>query len=150
MQLRHQSGLETLGGRSIAPAVALAALGVWAIVVPYLGPELSLRLDVSSQLEFVDHVVPGTVAVLSAVLLFSVLRRGGDASSGWWLVAAGAAFLAGVWMVSTHVPLLEDASRGAADWGPTILHNSSGLPIGLLSLWLLFVALRRGPGAPRP
>ena len=134
----------------MAAPVALALLGAWAIAVPYIGPELGLRLDVASKVEFVDHVIPGIAAILSALLLFWVRASGGDASSVQWLVAAGAAFLAGVWMVSTHAPLVEDAARGAADWGPTILHNSPGLPLALLSLWLLFEALRREPGAQRP
>jgi len=128
--------------RATAPWIILAALGAWAIAVPYLGPELGLRLDVASKLEFVDHVVPGTIAILSGTLLAALWARGADASDWVSLAAAGASFLAGVWMVSTHAPLISDAARGAAEWGPTLLHNSPGFPIALLALWLLFRALR--------
>ncbi len=142
----HQSTIGALQQRASAPWLILAALGAWAVAVPYLGPELGLRLDVASKVEFVDHVVPGIVAILSGALLTALSARGGD-TSGWLsLAAAGASFLAGVWMVSTHVPLIADATRGAADWGPTLLHNSPGLPIVLVALWLLFQALR-DPGA---
>ena len=148
MPAHHQSTPGALGGRAIAPAVILAALGAWGTAVPYLGPELGLRLDVASDVEFVDHVVPGPIVLLSGVSLAALWARGGDASDWVSLAAAGASFLAGVWMVSTHVPLIADATRGAAGWGPTLLHNSPGLPIVLLSLWLLFVALR-APGPER-
>ena len=144
----HQSTIGALRGLATAPPIILAALGAWAIVVPYLGPELGLRLDVASKLEFVDHVVPGTIAMLSGVLLSALWTRGGAASDWASLAAAGASFLAGVWIVSTHVPLIADATRGEADWGPTIWHNSAGFPIALLALWLLFQGLR-DPGAAR-
>ncbi len=139
---REPGSRRALRGRAVAPGVPLAALGAWAVVVPYLGAAIGLRLDVASKLEFVDHVVPGAVAVVSGALLASLRARGGDASSRVWLGAAAVSFLAGLWVVSTHVPLLADAERGRADWGPTLLHNSAGLPILVLSLWLLFEALR--------
>ena len=142
MPAEREPGKRALRGRGLAPGLLLAALGAWAVVVPYLGPAIGLRLDVASKLEFVDHVVPGAVAVMSGALLVSLLARGGGASSPVWLGAAAVAFLAGLWVVSTHVPLLADADRGNAEWGPALLHNSAGLPILLLSLWLLFEALR--------
>ncbi len=146
MPSHDKSTIGGLSGRASAPWIILAALGAWAIAVPYLGPELGLRLDVASRLEFVDHVVPGTVVVVSGALLTALWARGGDASSWLALAAAGASFLAGVWVVSTHVPLIADATRGAAEWGPTLLHNSAGFPVVLMALWLLFEALR-DPGA---
>ena len=126
----------------MAPAVILAALGVWGAAVPYLADALGLRLDVASNVEFVDHVVPGTIVALSGVLLARVLSRGGETTSGVALAGVGASFLAGVWMVSTHVPLLAHASEGKADWGAAFVHNSPGVPIALLSFWLLLGALR--------
>ncbi len=142
MPAEREPGNRALCGRAVAPGVLLTALGAWAVVVPYLGPVIGLRLDVASKLEFVDHVLPGAVAMMGGALLVSLRARGGDASSPLWLGAAAASFLAGLWVVSTHVPLLADADRGGAEWGPTLLHNSAGLPILLLSLWLLFEALR--------
>lgn len=149
MQSHVEAARRASRDSATTPGILLVALGAWAVLVPYIGPVLDIRLDVASKVEFADHVVPGTVAVLSgALLLLAVRARGGDPSSALWLVAAGASFLAGVWMVSTHVPLLAQASRDQAQWGAALLHNSPGLPIAALSLWLLAQALR-APGAPR-
>ncbi len=129
-----------------APAVILAALGIWGAAVPYLADALGLRLDVSWSVEFVDHVIPGTIVALTGAVLAIVVSRGGEMTSGLGLASVGACFLAGVWMVSTHVPLLAHASDGRADWGAALLHNSPGVPIAVLSFWLLLAVLR-DPGA---
>lgn len=121
----------------------LAVLGAWAVVVPYLASGLGLRVEVPARVEFVDHVVPGLLVVaLSAASLALLKARPGMRGSLLFLSASGLCFLAALWIVSTHVPLLIQAGRGLIGWGPALLHNSAGLPLALLCLWLLVPQLR--------
>jgi len=126
------------------PLVLLAALGAWTIVTPYLGPLVGFELDVAGTVEVVDHVVPGTVVVLATFVALSGGRRGrptsGDLAS---IGALGLAFLGGFWVASTHVPLIGEAVRGESPWGATVWHNSGGLAILGLTLWLLVGPLLR-------
>ncbi len=133
-------------GRPSGAGAVLAPLAAWAIVVPYLGHALGLSVDVPARVEFVDHVLPGAVVLLGAlVLLAGRGRLAGDGAIAE-LVVPGLTFLAGVWMVSTHVPLLAQAAAGEVSWGPALLHNSPGIPLALLGLWLL-LAPGRGDSA---
>ena len=120
----------------LRPAL-LAAAGAWAMVPPYLGPAIGLDLDVAARVEVVDHVVPGAVALAASAAILALGRRGRGPESLPGLVAAGAAFLAGFWITSTHVPLPIEAAEGTTGWGPALLHFSAGPPVVALSLWLL-------------
>jgi len=124
--------------------VALAALGAWAMAVPYLGPPIGLTLEVPAGVEFADHVVPG-LFVAAASLPFIVLERSGRVEGLLSLTMAGLAFLAGFWMVATHVPLLLEALAGVTGWAPTVWHAHPGAANSLLALWLLVA-----PTGPRP
>ncbi len=120
----------------------LVALGIWSIAVPYLGPLLGLILDVPAKLEVVDHVVPGVVVVASSVVL---LLRGIRETGRYVVVLLGVTalpFLAGLWMTSTHVPLLFQAAEGLVPWGTALFHSAPGPFIMLLSLLLLMGALK--------
>jgi len=120
----------------IRVAAVLSALGVWTIVVPYLGRTLGLEVNVARRVELVDHVVPG--AVVAGVGAYLAVRAAHRAASGWPMIAGGSAcFLAGFWVLATHVPLVADAAAGRAAWGAALWHASTAVPIVALSLWLV-------------
>lgn len=118
------------------PFVALAALGAWTIILPYLGRAIGLVVDVASKVEIVDHVIPGVlVATIGSYLAINAHRK---APPGLSRTIGGAiCFLAGFWIFATHVPLVADAADGRAAWGATVWHASTALPIVGLSLWIL-------------
>jgi hypothetical protein len=132
-------GATTGRDRAIAWRILLVALGAWSIVPPYLGPEVGLELDVSSSVEFVDHVVPGIVVVAAGGLAL-VLARRRAAESMLGLAATGACFLAGLWSTTSHVPLWLDAGESDTPWDSVLLHATSGPAIMALALWLLLRA----------
>ncbi len=117
---------------------ALALLGAWTIVVPYLATALGLEVKVSSLVEVVDHVVPGALVAVAGVYLTMLARRRSLAGAQSALLAGGVCFLAGFWVLSTHVPLLADASRSRVSWGAAIWHFSTALPVLVLALWCVF------------
>src|SRR5215218_1508863 len=81
--------------------IALAALALWAIVPPYLGPVVGLELDVPSSVEVVDHVVPGVAACAGALIALAEARRG--ALDGIRALAAlGVCVLAGLFQAVSH------------------------------------------------
>lgn len=137
-----QAGV-TSGRTTLRLAAALSALGASTVVVPYLGHSIGLGVDVASRVEVVDHVVPGAlVAMVGGWLFVLARRRTGD--GGWpVLLGGGVCFLAGFWVLATHVPLLADAASGKARWGAALWHASTALPVVVVSLWL---ALRTSGG----
>jgi hypothetical protein len=128
--------------------VALAALGAWTIAIPYLGPPLGLELDVASSTEVVDHVVPGVAILLAVAAAWSLQRspnaRRGDAAP---VAAVAIVFLSGFWITVTHVPLLAEAANDESPWDAAIWHNMTGIPVVLISLWMLVGPLF-GPEEP--
>lgn len=116
-------------------------IGALSILPPYVGPPLGLELDVADDVEVVDHVVPGGVVVVCAALAAVVARRGRDERLGapglaLALALPGLCFLAGLWQVATHVPLVADAGEPQAPWGGVLLHAAAGPVILVLALWL--------------
>ena len=140
MKLADGSATARQRPREAAWGIALAALGAWAAVIPYLGRAVGLTVDVAARVEFVDHVVPGVIVVLIGTWLVLLARRPAGRGDLTSLVAAGLAFLAGFWTLATHVPLLVEAARGLAPWGAALLHASAGPPIVVLTLWLVLRA----------
>lgn len=126
----------------------LVILGAWSVLPPYIGPGLGLELDVSSDVEFVDHVVPGVLVVVGGTISV-VLARGGAAGSLADVIALGVCCLAGFWQVATHFTLWLDAGDPARPWDAVILHATAGPAITILAAWLLLrtpeVAGGRGP-----
>ncbi len=115
---------------------ALAALGAWTILLPYLGRAVGLEVKVASSVEIVDHVVPGTlIAGISGYLALGVASDA--AISIRRLIGGGICFLAGFWVLATHVSLISDAGQGREQWGPALWHASTALPIVGLSLWIV-------------
>lgn len=104
---------------------------------PYLGPPLGLALNVAMDVEVVDHVVPGMVVAVCAGVAALLVRRGGSAeASAAVLGLTGACFLAGLWQVSTHVPLVLEGGATETPWDSVILHSSPGPAILGVALWL--------------
>jgi hypothetical protein len=122
--------LETRSG------VALVALAVWAMAVPWIARALNLEVDVPTRLEVIDHVVPGVVVLVCAAILARRSRR--DPAGGLQrLVACAVASLAGGWIAATHLTLVPEALDGVTGWGPALLHLSAGPPIVIFALWVL-------------
>ncbi|MDQ3612487.1 MAG: hypothetical protein M4D85_12960 [Actinomycetota bacterium] len=115
-------------------AIALAGLAVWAAVVPWLARAVGLELDVATRLEIVDHVVPAVVMLAGAAMLAT---RAGAPGGRVWLGAGGIAFLTGLWITATHLPLIPDAFDSLAPWGVALLHLSTGPPILVCGLWMV-------------
>ncbi len=126
--------MEAAGHRMTIRRLAGTALvvGGWSFLPVFSGPPLGTTASV----EFVDHVVPGTVALLGAIVLFAVRERAAAEGAIAELVAPGLTFLAGVWMVSTHVPLLNQARRGEAPWAGSLYHSAAAfLVLGVGVAW---------------
>lgn len=125
--------------------VALAALGAWTIVVPYLATLLGLEVDVPSLVEVVDHVIPGAVVAGAGFYLVTLARRRGLAGAQSALLAGGVCFLAGFWVLATHAPLLVEATRSSVPWSAALWHSATALPVVALALWCV---LRSTPAEP--
>ncbi len=117
----------------------LGVLGAWSMAVPFAATALGMHLDVTRRLEIADHVVPGLAIAGAAALLVAGRRR---ASPNTWMAptALGIAFLGGLWITATHVPLIFQAADGrvGAPWDASIFHSLWGPPIAFVSLWLLW------------
>jgi len=118
-------------------AAILAATGAWTAIVPYLGKALGLVVNVPSRVEFVDHVVPGAIIVATGLYMHRLAGRRALAGERNALFAAGLSFLAGFWVLATHVPLLQDASEALASWEAAIWHSIAALPIVVLGGWFV-------------
>ena len=119
-----------------------AIVGIFAglsIAVPYVDAPLGLDVDVATRLEVADHVIPGLIVALLA-LGAVVGRRQPDHR----IVVAGTAvaFLAGLWISTTHAPLLVQAGEGSVPWDAALFHAALGPPIAVISLWRLLRQLR--------
>lgn len=102
-------------------------VGAWALLPPYSGPELNTEMRV----EVADHVVPGVVVILAALVALALAQRASRLDRV--LLGAGlAVLLAGFWMTATHVPLVAQALRDEAPVGGTIYHGVPGLVVGFL------------------
>lgn len=117
--------------------VILATIGIalWSIAVPWLGKALDLSVDVSTRLEVADHVVPGIVAVLAGTWALRISDR---PTATPFLVAAGIIFLAGLWMTSTHVPLVIQATRDQVGWAAALWHSTGGPMVMILGIVMFF------------
>ena len=118
-------------------AAILAAIGAWTAIVPYLGKALGLTVNVPWRVEFADHVVPGAILVATGMYLHKRASRGAPEGERNALFAAGLSFLAGFWVLATHVPLLQDASEELVTWEAAIWHSIAALPIVVIAGWFL-------------
>lgn len=123
--------------------LALALLGGLSMLPPYVGPPLGLDLDVASDVELVDHVLPGAVVMLCGTLGTVLARRRPAAQAGLpGLALYSGAFLAGLFETATHVPLVLDAGGPLTPWGPVLLHSVPAPVITALALWLTIGAAK--------
>lgn len=118
-------------------ATLLGAIGAWNILVPYLATALGLDVNVKAIVEVVDHVVPGAILAGAALYLRRLARRRRLAGEPMALIASGVAFLAGFWILATHVPLWGDAAESAVSWEAAIWHSIAALPIVALAVWFV-------------
>ncbi len=123
-----KSAQATVSNRLLAAGVVAGVLGMLPFFVT---PEL----DTARSAEIADHVVPG-VFVLVAVGAVLVAHRQGQLGGMLFLGAGLAILLAGIWMVSTHVPLLNQARRGEAPWAGSLYHSASAfIVLGVGVAW---------------
>jgi hypothetical protein len=104
--------------------------------VPYLGRAIGIVVDVASKVEIVDHVIPGTVVAAVGTYLAVNAYRSTLASEAR-AIGGGFCFLAGFWVLATHVPLISQAAQGKEAWGSTLWHAWTSVPIVGLSLWIV-------------
>lgn len=113
----------------------LAAIGLWNMVVPYLGEALGLEVKVAARVEVVDHVIPGAFVAAAGFYLYTCARRTALAANRLALIAAGVAFLGGFWTLATHLPLLGDAASSDQPWDAAIWHSITAVPIVAVAFW---------------
>lgn len=109
-----------------------AIFGLWALLPPYAGP----LLYTARRVEIADHVIPGMVVLIVVAAAFLATRRATLAATV--LLAAGLVVsLAGLWMTSTHVPLVVQSIRQQVPWAATIHHTAPGLAVlGVGLFWV--------------
>ncbi|MGH9184100.1 MAG: hypothetical protein ACRDZ9_09920 [Acidimicrobiales bacterium] len=106
-------------------------VGVWAVLPPFSGPELNTELRV----EVADHAVPGALVLLVSLAAVALVPRLARPASAL-LVAGLVVFLAGFWMVATHVPLVAQALGDEAPVGATVYHALPGVAVAVLgAVW---------------
>ncbi len=104
---------------------------------PYIGPPLGLELNVAAKVEVVDHVVTGVVVAVCGTLAALLARRDEELAHGAAALGlTGLCFLAGLWQVATHAPLVADGGGRATPWDTVLLHSVAGPVIVALALWL--------------
>ncbi len=118
----------------MAAGVLLVA-AVWAIVAPYTDGLVGLQVNVRVAVEVADHVIPGIVAGVGAIVL--VIRPRLALETGL-LVS-----LAGAWMIATHVPLVVDAAKGAGSMGAAVWHVAPGVALLISALAVVAFSFRR-------
>ncbi len=102
----------------------LLAAGMGGGLVAMLPFFLTPELDTARSAEIADHVFPGVLVLAAAGGVLVAHRRGGVSPMAF-LAAGLAILLAGVWMASTHVPLLSQAARDEAPWAGALYHSAS-------------------------
>ena len=107
----------TISSRLLAGGVVGGLLGI----LPFF---VTPDLDTSRAAEIADHVVPGALVLVAVGAVLLAHRRGGVSPMGF-LMAGMAILLAGIWMASTHVPLLSQAARDEAPWAGALYHSTS-------------------------
>lgn len=117
--------------RTAPRAWTLIALGVVGVLPPYVGPALGLVVTTRPIVEVVDHVLPGLAVVAVGVVALVRGRIG--------LTGAVVAFLGGVWMAGTHVPLLLQVPSGGVGAAAALFHTLPGFAVLAAGALALFV-----------
>lgn len=111
-------------------------MGAASLPLPFLARPLGFDVNVPLSLELIDHVVPGVAVTTSALYLWFTRSRRDRGEDVSYLIAVAIAFLAGLWITATHIPLLVHSAAGKAPWDGTLWHSLPGLPIPLIALGL--------------
>src|SRR5436190_6325485 len=121
-------------------AAALVAIAAWTIAVPYVGRAIGLVVAVPARVEVVDHVIPGVVVLAAGLYLHRIARRHALAGERFALLLAGVCFLAGFWVLVTHLPLIGDAATADQPWDAALWHSITGVPLAGVALWCVLLA----------
>lgn len=115
--------------------VVLLAMALWGATPPWTGPPLDLGIaDVPFGTEVVTHAVPAAILVVITVAgLFGRLP----------LPSALLAVLIGLWMASTHAPLVARGLDGRVAMDAALFHSLPGFTILALSIALAVSAWRQ-------
>jgi hypothetical protein len=100
------------------------AWGVLAATSPFVSKVLGEGVTVRSDVEFVDHVIPGTLVAVAGTLLYLVRGRGLTLTES---AVAAVVFAAGFWTLATHWRLVLAASEGQQSWIGTVFMLVPGL-----------------------
>lgn len=119
-------GPMSFSGRTLALFEGAAAAGVWSAVIPYFGPALGIAPDSTWRLQFADHIVPGLLVVVSACFGVAWSLRTSRLRQDAIVRLSTPIFLSGLWMVSTHLPLILQALRHERPWVLAVFHSSAG------------------------
>lgn len=123
-------GDDALTARStpVLPLFGVLA-GIWGMMPRFI--DSGLLTD--DRVEVIDHVVPGVVVVIVSLMSLAARR---PAKVLFFFLTGLVVLLAGLFMLSTHVPLIMQAIRGEAPWGGAIFHTAPA--VGVLGLGLLW------------
>ena len=114
---------------ALAGAATALATGLGAVPVFFLGARAAAFRPA------LWGLAAGVMAVASwEGLLAPALDDGSPAEVAGGL-AAGVAFLAGFWVLATHVPLIGDANEGLVTWPAAIWHSIAAVPTLGLAVW---------------
>ncbi len=103
-----------------------ALMGVWSILPHYIFP----TLDVEPRLVIADHVIPGCLVVAASLAALALGQR----SEIVMLVAGLTVALAGLWMASTHLPLVAQAGSEDVGVAETLNHSAPGVAVLVFGL----------------
>ncbi|CAN5688599.1 hypothetical protein BH24ACT26_BH24ACT26_02500 [soil metagenome] len=109
--------------RGLALYAALVLSALLGLLVPFVGPTFGITLDSQVAARIADHAVPGGVAMLAGCALAALEIRTGRRST----LLAFTAFLGGLWMVGSHLPLVMQSLRGGVTWAATSFHSVPGV-----------------------
>lgn len=113
----------------------LGAVGLWGVVIPFIGPDFGLIPQDRRDVEVLEHLVPGSVILVAVVVALVRVSRTSELNENYYL-APMSTVLAGLWMTTTHVSLAFDAISGTTSWGLAIFLSTSGPTVLVLSLLL--------------
>jgi hypothetical protein len=115
--------------------IAGLVVGVWATLPHFVSP----AINTAERVEIADHVVPGVVVIAVSIVAL-VLSRSGPPAPMFMFAAGLIVCLAGLWMVSTHVPLVGQAIRGdrGVTWAATLWHCLAATVVSVLGVtWVV-------------
>lgn len=115
--------------------IILLVLALWGATPPWTGPPLDLGIsNVPFETEVVTHAVPA--AILVVITIAGLLGR-------LPLPSALLAVLMGLWMASTHAPLVARGLDGRVAMDAALFHSLPGFTILALSIALAVSAWRQ-------